>query len=69
MMLSAALGVRFLAMIMASTPPDPSLDVLITGIVAGGGSKAVHDVIANVQQTAGGRTAPASSKTTSGRRK
>ena len=47
----AVLGVGLLTAIMgagSSTPP-PALDVLVSGLVVGAGTKPLHDLIANIQ--------------------
>lgn len=47
----AVLGVGLLTAVMragSSTPP-PALDVLVSGLVVGAGTKPLHDLISNIQ--------------------
>jgi hypothetical protein len=48
MIASAKLGLYFVSALV-EVDPDVKLDVLITGLAIGGGSKPLHDLITNVQ--------------------
>jgi hypothetical protein len=48
--LSLALGLRFLSAVQVQSPPR-WLDVFVTGLVIGGGTKPLHDLIATIQRT------------------
>jgi len=52
MLLSGFAGLYFVSAILATgSSISPALDVLVTGLVIGGGSKPLHDLITNVQKT------------------
>ena len=49
MIASGLLGIYFLAMVIDGSTLPRWMDMLVTGVVIGGGSKAVHDLIENIQ--------------------
>jgi hypothetical protein len=56
----AVLGVGLLTAVMragSSTPP-PALDVLVSGLVVGAGTKPLHDLISNIQLSGAGLRTP-----------
>lgn len=60
MWVSAALGLYFVgAIVKSSTAGLIPVDILITGLVVGGGSKPLHDLISNVQKSANQKADPA----------
>ena len=52
---SAYLGLYFISSLVTGTP-DKNFDVLVTGLVIGGGSKPLHDLITNVQKTSNAKS-------------
>ena len=48
---SGLLGLKLIAAISEATPAPGWLDVAITGLVIGGGTKPLHDLIANLQES------------------
>jgi hypothetical protein len=51
MVASAKLGLYFVSALVQADP-DPHLDIFITGLAIGGGTKPLHDLITNVQAKA-----------------
>ena len=53
---SAFLGLYFISSLVTGPVPDVNVDVLVTGLVIGGGSKPLHDLITNVQKSSNAKS-------------
>lgn len=51
MLVSAGLGLYFVSALVASNAPSWGVDILLTGLILGGGTKPVHDLISRVQKS------------------
>jgi hypothetical protein len=49
MFMSAFTGIYLLDIVIETPNPPPSLDILVTGLVVGGGTKPLHDLIARIE--------------------
>jgi hypothetical protein len=58
--ISGAFGVHFLSLLLhSSNPPDRWVDIAVTGLLIGGGSQPLHDLIEKVKESKeGGAAAP-----------
>lgn len=58
MFASAALGVYLVAAVAADRGPAVPVDILVTGLVIGGGTKPLHDLIARIERSKQSAGAP-----------
>lgn len=62
MFISAFTGIYLLDIVIETPKPPPSLDILVTGLVVGGGTKPLHDLIARIESAKNNANDPEETK-------
>jgi len=62
MVMSALTGIYLLDIVIETPQPPPPLDILVTGLVVGGGTKPLHDLITRIEKAKDNAQDPAETR-------